>query len=175
LFARKLIETGRRELGSKRWRLEIRTTCPIEFNHGVFVEGRAIVRDSEDRVRFFGESVGSGDSAGTWRFYYDGLSRLRAVVFAWQSYTGAKANGVAAFDATGRLQSCRSLPGDSGGIFCPYVEPEVLDSDVEGVVKPEVRERIADDRRAESPIVWAFRMDPVAEFSKCEEQYRPKR
>jgi hypothetical protein len=49
------------------------------------------------------------------------------------------------------------------------------DSDVSAVIKPEVRARKDDDRRAESPVAWALAMDPSAEFSKCEKPYRPKR
>ena len=36
-------------LRSQRWRLEIRTGCPSEYNGNVFVEGRAVVRDSSGR------------------------------------------------------------------------------------------------------------------------------
>lgn len=168
------IDAVRRGFASKTWKLQIRTTCPVEAGGDVFVEGRAVVHDSDNHLRVFSERSGTGDSAGTWRYYYGDSQRLRAVIFTWRSYNGSKADGVAVFDVDGRRQRCRSLPGDEGALFCPEnMREEQVDSAVQGVMRPELLAERLNELRAQGPLGSAASIDPMAEFSKCEQPYVP--
>jgi hypothetical protein len=170
--ARQKAATVHRELRAGRWRLEVRTGCPVEYGGSVVVEGRALLRDQDGRVRAYAEASGTGDSAGVWKLYYDEVSRLRVVTFTWRNYMGQTADVVAQLDEVGRLETC-SAPAGGGDWVCGMEEDRVtgLDRDVIEAVRPRQRKPAAD----QGPISWALDFDPVTLFADCQTPYHPQR
>jgi hypothetical protein len=164
-------------LRSQRWRLEIRTGCPVEYDGNVTVEGRALVRDRSGKVYAYSETSGTGDSAAIWKFYYDAAARLRVAVFRWANYMGQSAEGIITFDEAGRLERCSSPPQAAPPWPCE-VEGTIdhgVDPAVAGALRPEIRSTESERRRGMGPVEWAMALDPAAAWSRCETSYRPQR
>jgi hypothetical protein len=127
-----------------------------------------LVRDEANRVRAFSETIGTGDSAGFWKLYYDDRSVLRTAIFSWRSYMGEKADGVMTFNDSGQLIRCSSLPGDAGIIFCgpPHDGAETLAPEVAAATQPSAPE-------LPESVRWVMTRNPVAEIAKCETPYHP--
>jgi hypothetical protein len=171
----RVVQAVTHALRSGRWRIEIRTGCPVEHNGNVFVEGRAVVRDSSGKIRAYAQDSGTGDSASVWKLYYDSALRLRVAVFSWANYMGQSSDGIVQFDENGHVQSCTSHPGAEPPWPCGHQElPELaVDADVAAALSPDVRARRSDDGRSLGPVAWVLSVDALAEFSKCRVPYQP--
>jgi hypothetical protein len=174
-LARRLVQGVGQALRSRRWNLEIRTGCPVEYDGNVFVEGRALVRDRSGKVYAYSETSGTDDSAGIWKLYYDGTTRLRVAVFAWANYMGQSAEGIVTFDEAGRLERCSSPPHAKPPWPCEVqgtthhgVDPAVAEA-----LRSDIQTTESETRRGRGPIDWAMSLDPTTEWSKCETIYRP--
>jgi hypothetical protein len=170
-LARQLVQGVGQALRSRRWHLEIRTGCPVEYGGNVIVEGRALVRDHTGKVFAYSEQTGTGDSAGIWKLYYDGAARLRIAVFAWSNYMGQSAEGIIAFDEAGRLERCSSPPQAEPPWACETEQG--LDPAVTAALQPKIRPPASERKRGTGPIDWAVSLDPVAAWSTCGTLYRP--
>jgi len=159
-----------------RWHLDVRTGCPVEAHGDVFVEGRALVRDGSGKVRAYAESVGTGDSAGVWKLYYDDASRLRVAAFGWANVMGQEAEGVVLFDASGAFEHCSSPPGAEPPWPCGPVSGDAPQSDLDpavaAAVRPEMRAKRSERAGDDGPVEWIRSLDSVAEWSKCSTPYR---
>jgi hypothetical protein len=166
-MAQRFVNAIERPLRDGRLRLEIRTGCSIEANGDALVEGRALVRDSNNHVRAFTESVGTSDSAAVWKLYYDD-SVLRLASFVWSNYAGQNTAGFMVFDESGRLVSCFASPRGTGTQFCgPEADPtDSLDPEVRNVTTPT-------PTRMSEAASWAAHLDPVAELFECNTPYNP--
>ncbi|MGC4070223.1 MAG: hypothetical protein QM784_37295 [Polyangiaceae bacterium] len=175
-LSRKLVQTVANGLRHAHFTQEIRTECPVEQEGDVIIEGRAIVRDANGRVRAYAESAGTGDSAGTWKLYYDDASRLRVAVFRWASHAGNASLALLEFAGEGNLIRCSTTPDAEPPWPCTHTDDATgnLDSAVAAAVSPPPRVVPEGTVPISAPIRWAMTLDPIAKFTACKTVYTPK-